>query len=199
MAHAIRAAGISPIVALSGILLTHHLYQSFLPGWFDPLLNNQVAILTLCAGHAGIIGLWLNSRGRPNWSTLALMLAAIATAGAGYRSVGESTAGHVVVVLLFLLLGPSIWAEPISAGLSWCWRFMRSKKGLLTGALTIVAILWIALVTYNQLQNENYIRNWILIPLAIILGFAVSSTILWALLRLGLKYLAAHRSWIRGR
>ena len=193
LTHAIRAAGILPIVALVGILLTHHLYAGLIPSWFKPILNQQVAVLTLCAGHAAIIGLWITTRDRYNWSTLALAIAAVATAGAGYRSVAESMAGHVIVILLFLLLIPSIWVESLSARLMWVWRF---KKGFLTGTLVV---LWVILVTVNQLQNENYIRNWILIPLGIILGFPLAIAILWTLLRLGFRYLPLACSWIKER
>ena len=193
LTHAIRATGILPITALIGVLTTHHLYTGQIPEWFLPIIEQQVATLTLCAGHAAIIGLWINREIQHRWSTFALIVAALATAGAGYRSIGEDVAGHVVVVLLFMLLVPAIWAESISRGVSRFYRFLRTKKGL----LAIVFVLWIPLVSYNQWQNENYIRNWLLIPLGIICGFVVLAFLLWLTFRLSSRYLPVVVSWGR--
>ena len=191
--HAIRAAGILPIAVLISILVTHHFYTGQIPPWFKPIIEKQVAVLTLCAGHAGIIGLWVNRTIQHRWSNFALVIAAFATAGAGYRSVGDSLAGHVVVILLFLLLIPSIWAESINNGLSRFWRFARSKKGV----YTILALIWVPLVFYNQWQDENYIRNWLLIPYGILLGIIVSTAVLWFLLKLAFRFLPVAWSWVK--
>ena len=193
LTHAIRAAGILPIAVLISILVTHHFYIGQIPQWFQPIIKEQVAVLTLCAGHAGIIGLWINRTIQHRGSPFALVIAAFATAGAGYRSIGDSLAGHVVVILLFLLLIPAIWAEPISNELSRFWRFARTKKG----AYTILALLWVPLVFYNQWENENYIRNWLLIPYGILLGIIVSATLVWFLLRLAFRFLPVTWSWIK--
>lgn len=193
LTHAIRAAGILPIAVLISILVTHHFYGGQIPQWFQPIIKEQVAVLTLCAGHAGIIGLWINRTIQHRWSTFALVVAAFATAGAGYRSIGDSLAGHVVVILLFLLLIPAIWAGPISNGLSRFWRFARTKKG----TFTILALLWVPLVFYNQWQDENYIRNWLLIPYGISLGIIVSATLVWFLLRLSFKFLPGTWLWVK--
>lgn len=191
--HAIRAAGILPIGVLISILVTHHFYTGQIPPWFRPIIEEQVAVLTLCAGHAAIIGLWANRTTQHRWSTVALVIAAFATAGAGYRSVGDSLSGHVVVILLFLLLIPSIWAESINSGLSRFRRFTRSKKGL----CTILALIWVPLVFYNQWQDENYIRNWLLIPYGILLGITVSAILLWFFLKLAFRFLPVAGSWAK--
>ena len=191
LAHSIRATGILPIVVLMGILTTHHFYSDQVPQWFLPIIEKQVAALTLCAGHAAIIGLWINREPQPRWSTFALLVAAFATAGAGYRSIGENTAGHVLVLLLFLLFIPAVLAEPIGRGLSRFFRFLRTKKGV----IAIVLVLWVPVVFYNQWQNENYIRNWLLIPLGILLAFVVSTSLLWLILRLAFRYLPVACSW----
>ena len=193
LTHAIRATGILPIAVLIGILTTHHFYTDQIPQWFLPVIEMQVAALTLCAGHAGIIGLWINRDIKHKWSSVALILAALATAGAGYRSIGEEVAGHVVVTLLVVLFAPAIWAESISCGLSRFCRFLRTKKGL----LTIAAVFWVPLVLFNQWQNENYIRNWLIIPMAILLGVLVSVLTLWLMLRLFARYLPLADSWRR--
>ena len=205
LAHAVRATGILPIIVLMGILTTHHFYSDQVPQWFLPIIERQVAALTLCAGHAAIIGLWINREPQPRWSTFALLVAAFSTAGAGYRAIGDNPAGHVLVLLLFLLFIPAVWAEPISRGLSRFLGFLRTRKGVITLAL----VLWVPLVFYNQWQNENYIRNWLLIPLGILLAFVVSASLLWVILRLAFRYLPvawwwgqrrlanAYRRWLR--
>ncbi len=193
LTHAIRAAGILPIAVLISILVTHHFYGSQIPHWFQPIIKEQVAVLTLCAGHAGIIGLWINRTIQHRWSTFALVVAAFATAGAGYRSIGGSLAGHVVVILLFLLLIPAIWAGPISNGLARMWRFAQTRKGI----YTILALLWVPLLFYNQWQDEDYIRNWLLIPYGIFLGIIVAVTLVWFLLRLAFRFLPGTWQWIK--
>ena len=195
LTHAIRATGILPIVVLIGILTTHHLYSDQIPPWFLPIIEKQVAALTLCAGHAAIISLWINRETQHGWSTFALLVAASATAGAGYRSIGENTAGHFLVLLLFLLFFPAVWAEPISRGVSRLFRFLRTKKGM----FTVTLVLWVLLVIYNQSENEDYIRYWLLYPLGILLGFFVSASLLSLILRLAFRYLPVAYSWVQGR
>ena len=176
-----------------GILTTHHFYSDQIPQWFLPIVEKQVAALTLCAGHAAIIGLWINREPQPKWSSFVLLVAAFATAGAGYRSIGEETAGHILVLLLFLLFIPAMWAEHISRGLVRFFRFLKTKRGIIAVAL----VIWVPLVFYNQWQNENYIRNWLLIPLGILLGFVISASLMWLVLRLAFRYLPAAYSWGR--
>ena len=186
LAHAIRATGILPIVVLISILLTHHFYATHIPRWFHPIVQQDVAVLTLCAGHAGIVGISIGLRRvRNGWSTYALAIAAFATAGAGYRAIGEDLAGHVVILSLFILLIPSIWAESISKMLSNLGRFARTRKG----RASILLFVSVPLIIYNQIQNENYIRNWIVIPLLVILGILITTVVLWLLLKLVRKYL----------
>ena len=184
--HAIRTTGILPIVALISILLTHHFYTAHIPRWFHPIVQQDVAVLTLCAGHAGIVGISISLRRvRLGWSTYALAIAAIATAGAGYRAIGEDLAGHIVIISLFLLLAPSIWAELLSRVALRLWRITRSKKAL----IPIIAVGWLGLVYYNQLQDENFIRNWLLIPLLVILGILLTAIVLWLLIGISSKFL----------
>ena len=115
LTHAIRLTGIAPIVLLVVSLALHDLFPRYIPHWFQPIIDKDVAVLTLSAGHAAIIGLLISNRGRFNWSTYALFIAALATALAGFRTIGESTPGHVVALMLFLLTGPAVWAEWLSA------------------------------------------------------------------------------------
>ena len=69
LTHAVRAVGIAPITLLVVILGSHQLYPGAIPIWFRPILDKQIAVLTLSAGHAGIIGLLISNRGRSTWST----------------------------------------------------------------------------------------------------------------------------------
>ena len=178
LVQAIRAGGILPIGLLVMLLSTHHLYPT--PHWFEPISDKQAAVLTLSAGHAGIIGLLINNGGRFTWSTYALLIAAVATALAGYRTIGESPVGQVTAVTLALLTIPAVWAEYIDTKARRTWNFGRSKKGFLILLLAVGIIL----AAYNQYQNEHYLRNWILIPLGIFLGCMASVHILWLLFNL---------------
>ena len=193
LTHAVRAAGILPLLALICVLVTHHPYQNHIPQWFHPVLDDQVAVLTLCAGHAGVVGIWLTRRTDQPWATYALLIAAGATAGAGYRAIGDNLAGQVVALLLFALFVPAAWAERISAVLSRLWRFFRYQKGW----LIVVGIITAGTIIYNQSQNENYFRNWILIPIGILLGFAVTVALLWMAFRLSIRFWPAVWAWFK--
>ena len=184
LAHAIRATGILPIIGLISILLTHHFYTAYIPQWFHTVVKQEVAVLTLCAGHAGIIGISISLRRvQHGWSTFALAVAAFATAGAGYRAIGDDMTGHIVVLLLFLSIVPAIWAEAISRSLSSLWRFIRTR----TGMMSILLLVAVPLIIHNQLQNENYVRNWIVIPLFVVLGVLTTAMALWLLFKLASK------------
>lgn len=182
---AVRAVGIAPIATLVAILASHDLYPALIPRWFEPIVDEQIAVLTLSAGHAGIIGLLISTRGRFRWSTYSLFIAAAATATVGFRTIGDSTAGHIVAISLFLLIFPAVWPEKLSAKLDQIWRFIWSRKGL----FTFLFVATVVLVTYNQSQNENYIRDWMLIPLGIFLGIIVASYLVWLLIKAAAQYI----------
>ena len=57
LARAIRVTGIAPIALLVVSLASHDLFPGRIPHWFQPIIDKEVAVLTLSAGHAGIIGL----------------------------------------------------------------------------------------------------------------------------------------------
>ena len=191
----IQTVGIIPILALVSILGTHHLYSAYIPGWFSPIIENQVAILALAAGNAGIIGLYAASQGKPADGTLPLLIAALATTFAGFRQIGDSTAGHSVFIGLFILVLVTIFAQHISNGIQWLWAFVRSKRGI----VAIVSVISVVAIAYSQSQNENYIRDWFLIPLGIILGIVVAGTIIWSILKLSFKYLPILYAWVSSR
>ena len=182
---AVRAVGIAPIALLVAVLASHHLYTDSIPSWFRPVVEKQTAVLTLSAGHAGIIGLLISTRGRFGWSTGSLLIAALATASAGFRTIGDSTTGQIVATLLVLLTIPAVWAEQLIAKLEQFWRFTRSWKGF----AAFVFVTTVLLVAYNQSQNENYIRDWMLIPLGIFLGIIAASYFVWLLIRTAVKYI----------
>ena len=113
-----------------------------------------------------------------------MLIAAVATATAGHRSIGESTVGHTVTVTLFLTTIPAVWAERLSFLTRRTWNFLWSKKGLtIIGAATFVI-----LVTFNQGRDENYIRNWLMIPASILLGGFIAVQVCWVVLKLSFKY-----------
>ena len=184
LTHAIRATGFLPMVLVVIFLSSHPWYLTGTPTWLEPLLQKQIAALTLTAGHAALVGLLLNNRGRFNWSTYAMLIASVATATAGHRSIGESTIGHTVTVTLFLTTIPAVWAERLSFLTRRTWNFLWSKKGLtIIGAATFVI-----LVAFNQARDENYIRNWLIIPMGIFLGGFIAVQVCWVVLKLSFKY-----------
>ncbi len=180
----IRAAAIVPLALLVILLASHPLYLGLIPQLFQPIVDKQVAVLTLTAGHAAIIGLLINNRGRFTWSTHALFVAGMATALAGFRTIGESTPGVVIALMLILLTFPAVWADAFSAGLRSAWRFVRTLTGISLVLLSVATVL----IAYNQWQDENYIRNWILIPMGIATAFVISVLFVWQLIELSYRY-----------
>ena len=180
----IRAAAIVPLALLVILLASHPLYLGLIPQLFQPIVDKQVAVLTLTAGHAAIIGLLINNRGRFTWSTHALFVAGMATALAGFRTIGESTPGVVIALMLILLTFPAVWADAFSAGIRWTWRFARTRGGI-SAFLVVAGMLGIVI---NQWRDENYIRNWILIPMGITAAFVIGVGVLFQLIELSCRY-----------
>ena len=192
---AIRATGLAPIALLVASLALHNLWPWSIPHWFQPIIDNEVAVLTLSAGHAGIIGLLINNRGRFTFSTYALFIAATATALAGLRIIGESTPGVVTAMMLFLLTVPAVWAEALCVKIQQVWVFVRSWRGISIISLVVALIL----IAYYQSRDENYIKNYILIPFGILAGIALVALVIWLLLKLSYKYVPTLFAWLRSR
>lgn len=190
LSRAIRLTGLAPIALLVASLALHNLWPWSIPHWFQPIIDNEVAVLTLSAGHAGIIGLLINNRGRFTSSTYALFIAATATALAGLRTIGESTPGVVIAMMLFLLTVPAVWAETLSVKTQQAWVFVRSRSGI-SIILLLISLVWIA---YNESRYEDYIKNWILIPLGILAGIILGAFVIWLLLKLIYKCVLKLRS-----
>ncbi|MCY4529853.1 MAG: hypothetical protein OXD46_12570 [Chloroflexi bacterium] len=195
LVHAIRITGIAPIALLVGFLALHNLLPGNIRHWFQPIVDKEVAVLTLSAGHAGIIGLLISTKGRFTSSTYALFIAAVATALAGLRTIGESTTGVVVALMLFLLTIPAVWAEALSARVQRVWGFLRSREGI----LSILFVTSVVGITYYQSQYENYIRDFILIPFGILAGITAVALMLWLLFGLSHKYVPTLFAWLLSR
>lgn len=180
---AVRAAGIVPIALLVAILASHDSYPALVPHWFQPIIDKQIAVLTLSAGCAGIIGLLISTRGRLVWSTYSLFIAAVATTTVGFETIGDSTVGYIITMSLFFLIFPAVWPEKLISGSQRAWRLIWSRKSFM--AFLVVAS--VILIVYNQYRNENYIRDWMLIPLGIIVGIIVASGLIWLLIKLAVK------------
>lgn len=193
LANVIILVGFIPMVMLVAILATHEYYIDRIP-WFKPIVEKQVAVLTLTAGQAAIVGLFMDKR-LYEWSSVALLIAATATYTAGYQIIGDNTAEQVIAIVLFFSGILIVFAKRISAGMNKTWCFVRSKKGL----VTILVIVGAMATIYNQSRDENYIRNWILIPSAVFVGFVVSIGVLWLLIKLSIKCLATVYPWLRQR
>ena len=125
---AIRLAGIAPFALLVVVLASLDLYPKPLPQWVQPVADKQIAVLTLTAGHAGIIGLLISTKGRFTFSTFALVIAATATALAGFRTIGDSTSGQAIAAMLVLLTIPAVFAESLSAKLHQVWKMGTFSK-----------------------------------------------------------------------
>ena len=195
LARALRIAGFAQLVVLVSILALLDIYPKPVPQWLQPIVTNQIAFLTLCAGHAAIIGLLISTKGRLIWSTYALLIAAIATALAGHRTVGDSTAGRIVEAIIALSIVPAVWAEWFSTKIRWALKFVRSRMGLSVILIFVIVVV----VAYNQSRNENYIRDWFLIPLGILTAIAISAWILWLLTKLVKRYAPILFAWIRSK
>lgn len=195
LTNAIRFTGIAPIAVLVAALASHDLWPWRTPQWFQSIVDMEVAVLTLSAGHAGIIGLLISSRGRFTWSIYPLLIAAVATALAGNRTIGESTPGQVVTLLLFFLTVPAVWADTVSAKLQESWSFIWSFRGVTTFLIGIA----LGIAAYFQSKDEDYVKDWILIPLGVLIGIALSAIVVWILFRLSYKYIQVLLSWSKAR
>ena len=191
LTNVIITVGFIPMVMLLAILVTHEYYINLIP-WFQPIVEIRVAVLTLTAGQAAIIGLVMSKR-LSNWSSLALLIAAVATYLAGHQTIGDNLEGRVIAIVLFFSVILTVVAKSIDTVIKNAWRFVWSKKGFVC-ILTIVGLI---AAIYNQSQDENYIRNWILIPSAVFVGFVVSIGVLWLLIKLSIKCLATIYPWLR--
>ena len=149
----------------------------------------------MSAGHAAIIGLFLSNKGKSRLSQVSLTIAAWATAIAGFKAIGESRPGVVVAMTLLILTGLAAWAEVLSAKLIRFWRFALSRKGV----MAFMAATAVALSAFFQARDEDYIVNWILIPLGVLIGFAVSVLVVWALMKLGCKYIPSLFTRLKSR
>ena len=192
---AIRLAGLAPIALLVVSLASHDLWPLRIQRWLQPIVDQEVAVLTLSAGHAAIIGLLISNKGRFKSGTVAMLIAAVATALAGYRTIGESTSGVVIALMLLLLTVPAVWAEALSARIRRGWVYVRSLKGI----STILLGMGLVGIVYFQSRDEDYIKNFILIPLAILAGIALVAFVIWLLLKLAYKYVPPLSGWLRSR
>ncbi len=192
---AIRAAGLAPIALLVCSLALDDLWPLRIQDWFQPIIERKVAVLTLSAGHAAIISLLISNRGRFTSSTYAMFIAAVATTLAGLQTIGESTPGVVIALMLLLLTVPAVWAEALSARIRRGWVYVRSLKGI----STILLGMGLVGIVYFQSRDENYIKNFILIPLAILAGIALVAFVIWLLLKLAYKYVPPLSVWLRSR
>ena len=195
LTEAIRLAGIAPIALLVGSLALHDLWPLPIPDWFQPIIEHKVAVLTLSAGHAAIIGLLISYKGRFTSGNYAMYIAAAATALAGLQTIGDSTPGVVIALMLLLLTVPAVWAEALSADAQRVWAFVRSLKGI---SIILFGLASVG-IAYFQSRDENYIRNFILIPFAILAGIVLAAFVIWLLLKLIYKYVPPLYGWLRSR
>lgn len=198
-ADAVRVTGIVPIALLVVALGSYGYWPWHTPVWFQSIVEMEVAVLTLSAGHLAIIGLLINNKGGFKLGSLALYIAGVATAFAGIRGIGDSTPGKLVLLMLILSSVPAIWAEAVSTNLQRFWRYIRTWQGIICILLWIGAVIAIQITIFFQSRDEDYIRNWILIPLAILFGALAGLAITWHLLKLCYKYIPVLYSRFKAR
>ncbi len=191
-AEVLRIAFIVPLTLLVVALGIHQYWPWHTPQWFQSIADKEIEVLTLSAGHLVVIGLLITNNGRFKSGAYTLYVAAVAMAIVGFKRFADVVPDSVAVLILWTM--PAIWAEGVSAILKSFWNSLRwwFITCILLGIGAGVAI---EITIYMQARDENYIRDWILIPLGIV---AVTAAIIWALLRLAYKF-KAHYAAIRGR
>ena len=179
LARALRMVSFIPMTMIVvGFSLLHFLETS-LPEWARPVAENDTAILTVTAGNAAINAIlitWNKARG---WGSFALLIAAYATYLAGYRSIGDDTVSVGILTILFLSMIPAIFADAIAKGtvrtVDQAGLFVLSP----TGRILIMVIVFTIMVAYYQRRDEDYIVNWILKPLGIIVAVLITGALTW--------------------
>ena len=196
----LRAIGVLPIVLLVAILAIDSFIAGIAPNWLLPVIDEKVAVLTLSAGHAAIIGLMMRNRGRITLSAYPLLVAGIATALAGFHSIGDSTVGAAVALSLDLMTALAIWAVGISTWMRRIWPNLRSIRTLLTFVLFAIAYFAIStavrMIVAFQSQDENYWRNWLLIPFLVLVAFVFALAVVWRLMRLAYRNRRHYYDWL---
>ena len=196
----LRLMGVLPIALLVAILAIDSFIVGIAPNWLLPVIDEKVAVLTLSAGHAAIIGLVMRNRGRITLGTYPLVVAGIATALAGFHSIGDSTVGAAVALSLDLLTALAIWADGIGAWMRRIWTDIKSIRTILF--LLSIAISYflistaVRMIVAFQSQDENYWRNWILIPFLVLIGFIVALAVVWRLMRLAYRNRRHFYDWL---
>lgn len=186
LANVIRGFAIIPIILFVSLLSGHHLLPS-IPHWFQPVVDKQIPMLTLSAGNLGIMGVLIGTKGRNTWSTLALLGAALATFTIGYRGLGLDEDGNisvgVITIIQFLLYIPALLAERISGTIQSFRDMIRNIFSLKRLINMVLIVIFIVLISYNQSQDEHYIRNWLLIPIGVFTGIILFMLALWFIVK----------------
>ena len=198
----IRGIGILPIVLFVLFLASYDIFLGHISSrsWLHPIVDEtrQVALLTISAGNLAIMAVFISFYGRRRegyrWGTLALLAAGVATFMAGYRGLDadEHIGVQLIVVTQCILVFFVVLTTPIARAVENVWQLIKrilwSKSSLKIFA--VIGLIW--LVFYNQSQNENYIENWLLIPLGVLFSIIVSIVVFWLVaknLPLGCKWL----------
>ena len=190
LVQAIRAVAFLPIVVPMTIFALPSMLSDSIPTYFQSILDEhvQLPILTMTAGNAGIMGIFLQRGSRATWATFALSCAALATYIAGHSALDldklNSNAAYAIITAQLFSVVAIIMANSISrmtiSLTKTIWSVLYSKSTLyLVGVLIIVLT-----VSYNQSQNENYISDWLLIPFGTVFGLILASLGLWGFIRL---------------
>ena len=189
LAHLIRLVAFLPIVVPITILALPSMLSGLIPAYFQSILDEHVRlpILTMTAGNAGIMGIFLQSGSRATWATLALSCAALATYIAGHTALDlgklNSNAAYTIITTQLLSVVAIIMANSISRMTISLTKTIRSILWSKSTLYFVGVIIFVLTVSYNQSRNENYIRDWLLIPFGIVFGLILALLGLWAFIR----------------
>ena len=164
IAFIIQYVSISTIALLVVIVALGDYCVGFICNWVEPINEIEVYVLAIIAGFAGIIGLFIGNPREHITSTIALFIAAMATAIAGYLSIGDNIAGRDIVSALAVFSILSLSAEWIGNRII---NLRAAAKSLIVMA-TVATFIIVISVFYSQPGIEHYFSTWILLPFGII-------------------------------
>ena len=179
LAHVLRTVSFIPMVLIVVSFSVLHYVEASLPEWAQPVAENDIAILTVTAGNAAIyaiLTIWHKARG---WGSFGLLVAAYATYLAGYRSITDDPVSVGILTILLVCMVPAIFADAIANGTVRTVRQAGSFVLSPNGRILIVVIIFAVIVPHKQRQDEDYIMNWILKPLGIIVAFLITGVLTW--------------------
>ena len=169
----IQYVSISTILLLVVFVALGGYCTGIICNWTKPINGIEVYVLAITAGFAGVIGLFIGNRREYSLSIYALFIAALATATAGWLSIGGNVAGRDIVIGLALLTTLSILAE-------WAGNLIVNLR-VIVRFLIVIATIFAFIVAILALDSQSIVERhfsiWILLPFGIAVIIAVICSI----------------------